>query len=87
MAKPPNKVTQGAVAILLLLNGIAALWGGGALVADPSGSSLGLSSDWLVSGPFVDYAIPGLILFIVLGIGSVVDAAAALLGWHWWPKG
>jgi len=72
--------------ILLLVNGLAALWGGGSLVVDPSGQALGMSTDFLVHSPFVDYAIPGLILFTVLGLGSLLAGIAALLYWQWWPE-
>lgn len=60
--------------ILLLLNGIGALYGGYSFIIDPSGKLLGANISWLEASPFTDFLIPGIILFIVLGVGSVVTA-------------
>ena len=65
--------------ILLLLNGIGALYGGFMLIADPSGSILQMPLSYLEHSPFVDYLIPGIVLFIVNGIFSFVAIAALFL--------
>lgn len=54
------------------LLGITAIPSGALMVADPSGSLMGLDVRWLAGTPFRDYFIPGLILLGVLGIGSSV---------------
>jgi hypothetical protein len=56
-------------AVLVFL-AMAALGGGAALVGDPDGSGLGLDAAWLAGSPFVSYLVPGVILFVVFGLGS-----------------
>ena len=63
---------------LLFFNGISALFGGGSLVLDPSGASMEMPLDWLAGTPFSSYLIPGLILFLVLGAGSIAAAIATV---------
>lgn len=59
--------------IILLIIGINALAAGYGFMRDPSGNSIGIGLDYLRSNAlFQDYLVPGIILFIVLGIGSVV---------------
>ncbi|WP_337042316.1 hypothetical protein [Emticicia sp. 17c] len=57
--------------ILLLFNGISALYGGWNLMVYPDGSSLELSTEWLQKSPFNNYFIPGLILFLFNGVSSI----------------
>lgn len=60
--------------ILLFLHwfvGIGALFGGGAAILVPNGP-LGISTEELKGGPFTNYLVPGIILFVMLGIGNVV---------------
>src|SRR5687768_14498666 len=57
--------------ILLLFNGIGALYGGWNLITHPDGSSIQLSLHWLAHTPFTDYLIPGIILFISNGLFSI----------------
>lgn len=57
--------------LLLLLNGIGALYGGYHLIAHPDGSSLQLTTDWLEYSPFDDFLIPGIVLFLANGLGSI----------------
>lgn len=56
----------------LLLLGVGALGGGGQFLLDPSGGIAGLSTDALDGSPFADYLIPGLVLFVVLGVYPLV---------------
>jgi hypothetical protein len=51
---------------------ITALIGGAMLIYDPSGSSLGMSYGDLSTTNFESYFLPGLILFVVVGVGSAV---------------
>jgi hypothetical protein len=55
---------------LLAFVGISALPSGIALLLDPSGKSLHMSTALLVNSPFKDFVIPGAVLMCVLGIGS-----------------
>lgn len=61
------------VALLLLL-AVNALYGGGALVADPSGGLLGMPVSLLAGSPFRDYLVPGLMLLALLGAFPLVVA-------------
>ncbi|MDP4085258.1 MAG: hypothetical protein Q8934_11670 [Bacillota bacterium] len=48
--------------------GIGALFGGGALIISPDGSILSMPLKMLQNSPFNNFLIPGLILFVGLGI-------------------
>ncbi len=73
------------VSILLLFNGIGALYGGWNLMLYPDGSSIQLSMEWLKHTPFVDYRIPGFILFIANGLLSAFAFIALLLKLKQYP--
>jgi hypothetical protein len=53
---------------LLAFLGVSALFGGGVLIISPSGRLLGMPLSMLDKSPFTDFLIPGLILFIILGL-------------------
>jgi hypothetical protein len=63
---------------LLIFTGLSGMFGGGALLYTPDGSSLGMSLDLLAYAPFSDFFIPGLFLFTVLGLGSLLIAFSGL---------
>lgn len=65
--------------LLLLFNGIGAVFGGGNLILHPDGSSIQLSEEWLKQTPFANYFIPGIILFVANGLCSFIAFAALLL--------
>ncbi len=54
--------------------GLGALGGGFMLVRDPSGSALELPMSLLEGSPFRDFLIPGMFLFAVNGVGSMIGA-------------
>ncbi len=55
--------------ILLSFLGLSAIGGGGALIISPSGKLLGgLPLSILQNSPFTNFLIPGIILFVVLGL-------------------
>jgi len=54
--------------ILLALVGITAMFGGAALILDPSGHSMRLSTDGLAGTMFTNYRGPGIILFLLIGV-------------------
>jgi hypothetical protein len=56
---------------LLAFVGISAVPSGIALVTDPSGKTLHMSTSLLKHSPFTDFVIPGAILLCVIGIGSL----------------
>jgi len=63
--------------------GIGAGFGGYSLVDDAEG--FGMEPAWLEHSPFETYLVPGLFLFVVVGLGNILGAALALGGQRWWP--
>jgi len=66
------KVFRGIGILLLAFNGIGAIYGGGSLMIHPDGSGLRLDPALLTHSPFRDFIIPGLVLFVVNGLCSLV---------------
>jgi hypothetical protein len=54
--------------IILAVVGITAMFGGAALILDPSGESMGLKPEGLAGTMFDDYRGPGIILFLAIGV-------------------
>lgn len=52
----------------LVFQGLSGLVGGFGLVGDPSGAALRIPIGWLDGSPFENYLIPGLVLFLALGV-------------------
>lgn len=65
-------------AVLLVLNGVPALIAGLNLMLVPSGGGLGFQLSLLETSPFHDFFIPGLILFLVNGVFSIVTLYALI---------
>ncbi|MCU0359311.1 MAG: hypothetical protein MUF75_01130 [Bacteroidia bacterium] len=63
-----NTAIKIAAVVLLLFNGIGALYGGLHLLLHPDGSSLGISKDWLKHSPFDSFFLPALVLILVNGV-------------------
>ena len=64
--------------ILLTFLGAGALFGGGVFIISPSGKLFGMPLSMLDRTPFPDFLIPGLILFIVLGVTPCLLAVVLL---------
>ena len=47
---------------------LGAVFGGGVLIISPSGQLIGMPLSMLAASPFPDFLIPGILLFVVLGI-------------------
>lgn len=67
-----KQVLNITIASLLLFNGIAAIYGGINFILYPDGSSLNIPLKYLGPTPFKSYLIPGIILFIVNGVSSIL---------------
>lgn len=67
--------------ILLLFVGLNALGGGYLLIADPSGSLLGMSITQVYPSIFEDFLIPGILLFVFNGVGSILTAFFVIFEW------
>jgi hypothetical protein len=62
--------------LCLLSIPLTALPAGLSMINDPSGSTLDMETAWLRYGPFTNYFIPGLFLFFVNRVGSLLVALA-----------
>jgi hypothetical protein len=62
--------------VIQVFVGLSAVAGGLGLTLDPSGSNVGIPLEYLADSPFEDYLIPGMVLLVVNGLGSLVGAAA-----------
>ncbi len=71
---------KGLVILILMANASGAIYGGYSLMADPSGTLLQMPVDYLKNSPFDDYFWPGLILFIVNGLYSLLCIVALISG-------
>jgi hypothetical protein len=66
------------LAIMHFFVGAGALFGGGAAILNPL-SPLGVPLDLLINSPFENFLVPGLILFLIIGIGSMISGFMAVL--------
>jgi len=75
------------VAILLLLfNGLSALWGGAALIYAPDGAIMHMApAVYLSHSPFNSFLIPGIILFTCNGLFSIFTAIAGMRTYKAFP--
>jgi len=64
--------------ILMFFLGISALFGSYYLITDPTGESLQMPSGFLISTPFDNYLIPGILLLIINGIPALLIAFLTL---------
>lgn len=71
MNRTRSLVWLGVVQIFVGIWGFA---GGLGLALDPSGAKVGIPLEYLADSPFDDYLIPGIVLFVVNGLGSLVGA-------------
>lgn len=68
--------------LLLLFNGTGALFGGWSLISDPTGVDIQLPLTYLEHSPFRDFLIPGIVLFSVNGIFSMVAIVWTVFRWR-----
>lgn len=73
-----------SLGILQLFIAIGAIGGGFGLITAPDGSNLGVPLDMLQHSPFPDFLIPGWILLVVLGLGTLAAGLLTLRRlWHY----
>lgn len=70
-----NGLAKGLGALQVFI-GLGAVGGGLGLVMEPSGANLGIPLEMLEKSPFSTYLVPGIVLLVVNGLGSLVGAAA-----------
>jgi hypothetical protein len=74
------------LALLVLLLGIGAVISGPMLFFEPSGRLMQWSVDQLRGTPFPDYTIPGLVLFLFLGLFPIFVGVGLMAKPRWkWP--
>lgn len=71
------KVLRIVTIVTHFLIGIFGLMGGYAAISAPEGP-FGISTDVLKNGPFTNFLIPGLALFVVIGIGQILTAVIVI---------
>jgi hypothetical protein len=58
--------------ILQVVIGVGAVPAGISMILDPTGTGLGMSTSMLAGSPFPTFLIPGMVLLLVNGIGSLI---------------
>lgn len=75
----PNNTPRITAIVLLIVVALNALAAGYSFITDPSGNGLGMTTSYLKSSaPFKDFFIPGVVLFIVNGVISLLVAGLAI---------
>lgn len=74
----PHHILKKVILLLLIVTSFSALYGGLNLMLYPDGSSLNLTPLWLIDSPFTNFLIPGIVLFMCIGISGLF---VALLFW------
>jgi hypothetical protein len=71
-----NKLTiiNTAIGSFQIFNGLSGLLGGFGLINDPTGNNLQMKTEWLQKTPFQDFLIPGIVLFLLVGLANVIGA-------------
>jgi hypothetical protein len=81
-----NKSIRIAAIVLLFIDAVSAIYGGGSLVYDPSGEFLQLPIKLLNNTPFKNFLIPGIILFSVNGIFNLIVGILGILNHKLFPN-
>ncbi len=61
--------------VLQTFSGITGIAGGFLLIINPSGAALRLSPLWLEGTPFSTYLVPGVVLFLLIGVAQLIGGA------------
>lgn len=71
-------LTAWILIVLLFFLGIGGLISGAMLFISPGGSLIGMSTDLLKGSPFPNFLIPGIILFIFVGVYQLLTGLSLL---------
>lgn len=80
-----RSVIWGVTIALLIFNSLSALVGGWSMMADPSGAALQFPADTLRYSPFPDFFIPGAVLFVSIGLLSILVAYLTIVKARMYP--
>lgn len=83
MVQKYEKLTRYSLAIIILVVAINALGGGFYGMAGAKDVPL----EWLKGSPFTSYFIPGLILFVVIGLGFLLTSVGLFMCKRWAIQG
>lgn len=78
------KILRVITIILHFVVGLFGLMGGSVAVLSPD-QPFGISPEVLKNGPFTNFLIPGLTLFIVIGLGHILTALTILRKTRYYP--
>jgi len=67
-----------SLSLIQFLVGLGAVVCGAMLIAVPSGTLLQMSPERLQETPFSDFLVPGIILFLVIGVGQVAGSVLSM---------
>jgi hypothetical protein len=81
-AKVPRPPYAWLAFVAAVFTGILAIPVGLAFLGDPTGAAIGVPQGWIEATVFGSYAIPGLYLLLVNGIGMLILAALIYVR-HW----
>ncbi len=79
MLPKKSKGLANVLGALQIFIGLGAVGGGLGLALEPSGANLGIPLALLENTPFSSYLVPGIVLFTVNGLGSLLGAAASFI--------
>jgi len=74
--------------VLLFFLGVGGIVSGALLFSAPNGSLIGMPVDYLKGSPFSNFLIPGIILFLFVGVYQIFVGYSLLRRptWHWPDK-
>ena len=72
--RPAGRLVRISLVVLQLIVALGALVAGSAFMADPSGAMLGMTTRFLEHSPFASFLVPGIVLFVVNGVGQLACA-------------
>lgn len=73
-----TKAARNTLLFLLAFLGLGAIFGGGILIISPGGKLFGMPLSMLQNSPFNSFLVPGIILFLVLGVVPMLLVFALL---------
>jgi hypothetical protein len=73
-----KRLRVSAISLLCVIS-LSAIAGGLTFMVDPWGRKVGIATTILRHSPFSNFFIPGLILFVVIGITSLLTALAVIV--------
>lgn len=86
MLPKTNKWLRIIAIVWLIIMGLNALAAGFSFMVEPSGADIGIPLSYLQFSPFNNFFIPGLVLFIAIGVGCMLTAFLAIRNFNVYPQ-